>query len=147
MKAKGTLAHPVSVCAASCALMALHCGSAASAASPSKATFSAAAAFDVSRPAREIAPPIVRRRQAAGSEPLDIRPERGPTVKDNGFMGDAALAPGAARFAAQDALMLAIAPPLDTFEGLSNQDNFDLFGFRSTRRTPSVMSVHTTTSK
>ena len=53
---------------------------------------------------------------------LEVRPERGPVVQSKGYSGDAAL----------QALSPAVAipSPLANFEGLSNQDNFNIFGFR-----------------
>ena len=93
--------------------------------------FSTPVAFDVSLPARDL----------AGRVPLQVRrfglPVRGPVDADRrldqnngpvrtgleGFAGDAALQTSAS----QGALIPA---PLNTFERLSNQDNFNLFGFR-----------------
>ena len=54
---------------------------------------------------------------------LEVRPERGgPEVQSKGYSGDGAL----------QALSPAVAipGPLANFEGLSNQDNFNVFGFR-----------------
>jgi len=53
---------------------------------------------------------------------LEVRPERGPVVRSKGHSGDAAL----------QALSPAVTipSPLANFEGLSNQDNFNVFGFR-----------------
>src|SRR5207245_8116311 len=53
---------------------------------------------------------------------MEVRPERGPEVRSKGYGGDGALqlfspAPS-------------IPAPLLTFEGLSNQDNFNLYGGR-----------------
>jgi hypothetical protein len=56
----------------------------------------------------------------------EVREERGPVAKDKGFSGDAALQRSEA--AAANGGM--IPSPLLTFEGLANQDNFDIFGFR-----------------
>lgn len=56
---------------------------------------------------------------------LDVRPERGPVAKDNGFSGDGALGRmSAAKSGAKKSDMFA------NFDGLSNTDNFNLFGFR-----------------
>ena len=104
----------------------------AGAAPPSpKPKFSQAVAFDVSRPAREMPLSMMLRQSTAdpaSEEPFDIRPDRGPIALDTGFSGDAAMSPATAR------MMLmttpAIAGPLANFEGLSNQDNFNIFGFR-----------------
>ena len=58
--------------------------------------FSTAVAFDQSRPARDIARESVRKAvpgalAAAGVEPVDIRPDRGPIPADRGYSGDGAL--------------------------------------------------------
>jgi hypothetical protein len=82
--------------------------------------FSTAVAFDVSRALRDLAP--APRQFAPSSTLVEVRPERGPVIKSKGYSGDAALQ------------LLKPAPmipaPLLTFEGLSNQDNFNTFGFR-----------------
>jgi hypothetical protein len=57
----------------------------------------------------------------------EVRPELGPFIPDKGFSGDAAIQ--------QDAQVQALVPPaipspLVNFDGLSNQDNFNIFGFR-----------------
>ena len=113
------------------ALGVLVCSSAlsATASAVAKPKFSTAVAFDVSRPAREIAPPsLLRRATTATDELLDIRPDRGPVAPNGVFTSDAALQGSTAR------MMLLTAPtisgPLVTFEGLSNADNATLFGFR-----------------
>jgi len=119
------------VCALSGALMSLIGVGEVNAASAviAKPKFSTAVAFDVSRPAREIAPiSLLRRGATATDEPLDIRPERGPVPADNGFTGDGAVFPSAARLMAP--LSVNIPAPLANFEGLSNLDNFNIFGFR-----------------
>ncbi len=89
-----------------------------------KPTFARAVAFDVSPALRA----IPRRAPAAQAKPnavRQIRPERGPRVRDRGFSGDGAIQSGGPqRFAP------AIPLPLANFEGLSNQDNFNVFGFR-----------------
>jgi hypothetical protein len=80
-------------------------------------TFSAPAAFDTSAALRDIA------KQAAKPKKVnELPPERGPTLADSGHAGDSALQ--AAQVSAQ------IAAPLANFEGLSNQDNFTIFGGR-----------------
>src|SRR5712692_5438903 len=79
--------------------------SAARAVSP-QPTFSTPAAFDVSRPLRELAKqagPITSRRQ--------LPPERGPAVVDTGFTGDGAIQQGNAH----SALAPSIPNPLLTF--------------------------------
>jgi hypothetical protein len=75
-----------------------------------------AAAFDVSRPLRQLA------RSARPAKFRGLPAERGPSVPDIGHTADGALQ---SRLPAP-----AIAAPLANFEGLSNQDNFDTFGFR-----------------
>jgi hypothetical protein len=90
--------------------------------------FSKAVAFDVSRPLREIAPPLVRMLPPLvdGEFILNVRPKNGPEVaKDTGFTGDGALFPSA-----QSLVSASVAGPLVSFEGLSNQDNFNLLGGR-----------------
>jgi hypothetical protein len=85
--------------------------------------FSSAVAFDSSKAMRDIAP-----LSGAGlfalpeSGMLDVRPDRTPVANDRGFSGDAALR--AAKSAATKGTVFA------NFEGLSNLDNFNLFGFR-----------------
>jgi hypothetical protein len=82
--------------------------------------FSGAVAFDVSPALRD----SVRspKRFTPSSTVLEVRPERGPVVRSKGHSGDAAL----------QALSPAVTipSPLANFEGLSNQDNFNVFGFR-----------------
>ena len=82
-------------------------------------TFSNAVAFDVSPTLREMA--ATRRLTPQPGDLKEIRPDRGPTVQDQGFSGDGAL---------QSANSPAIPAPLVSFDGLSNQDNFNIFGFR-----------------
>jgi hypothetical protein len=99
------------------------------AASP-KPKFSAAAAFDVSLPLHALAPaaPLRLAPFNASQEAVEIRRERGPVVNDQGYSGDGALQ-GTSGLRLQSAAAT-IPAPLLTFEGLSNQDNFSLFGFR-----------------
>jgi hypothetical protein len=101
----------------------------AGAAPPSpKPKFSQAVAFDVSRPARDLAPATVR--APADTDTIrDIRPERGPLMLDQGFSGDDALFPSAAMLMAPLS-SASITAPLASFDGLSNQDNFNLYGGR-----------------
>jgi hypothetical protein len=88
-----------------------------------KPKLSSAAAFDSSKAMRDIAP-----LSGAGlfalpeSGMLDVRPDRTPVANDKGFSGDAALR--AAKSATKKGDVFA------NFEGLSNLDNFNLFGFR-----------------
>src|SRR6059058_2865082 len=84
-------------------------------------TFSKAVAFDVSPALRTL--PLAKKFVADPSKLLEIRPERGPRARSRGYKsGDAAL----------QALTAAVAipSPLANFEGLSNQDNLNIFGFR-----------------
>jgi hypothetical protein len=92
--------------------------------------FSTAKAFDVSAPLRDLAlaAPLRRAPFAPSLEPFEIRPERGPVAKDKGYSGDGAFQ-GANALRLQGAAAT-IPAPLLTFEGLSNQDNFNIFGFR-----------------
>jgi hypothetical protein len=97
--------------------------------------FSEAVAFDVSWPVSEIAQQATSRAAplALSDEPLDIRPDRGPVVKDQGFSGDGAIqgfAEMCSGLAESTAVAAAIPAPLASFEGLSNQDNFNVFDFR-----------------
>jgi hypothetical protein len=80
--------------------------------------FTPATAFDVSKPLRELAKAAPSGRAKGG----EIRPERGPVVADRGYSRD-----GAVQTKVGSA---AIPSPIANFEGLSNQDNFDIFGFR-----------------
>ena len=93
-------------------------------------TFSTAVAFDVSMELRDL-PQTTRHQpgqQNPSQEPQEIRPERGPEVQDQGYSGDGALQ-GASGLVAP-ANVTTIPAPLLTFEGLSNQDNFNIFGGR-----------------
>jgi hypothetical protein len=76
-----------------------------------------ASAFDVSRPLRDLA----NERVTPSTQPRAENPGF-PVADISGFTGD-----GAVQTAAFSAT---IADPLQNFEGLSNQDNFDIFGFR-----------------
>jgi hypothetical protein len=100
-------------------------------AAPPTPKFSEAKAFDVSPPLTRILsgrPPVLR-----SQEPVEIRPERGPVAPDRGHSPDGALqgtiGSAAARSLAAPA-SAAIPAPLANFEGISNQDNFNIFGFR-----------------
>ncbi|UCD97931.1 MAG: hypothetical protein JSV42_13335 [Chloroflexota bacterium] len=99
--------------------------------------FSEAVAFDETPGLRDLAQGYAAAAASgeASQDLLEIRPDRGPDVKDQGFAGDGALQGGVgARFASPDSAATAaaasISSPLANFEGLSNQDNFNLFGFR-----------------
>jgi len=91
-------------------------------------TFTGPAAFDTSKPLRELAK-TASAAKAATSKIEEVRPDRGPAVADRGYSGDAAVqASGAARNAA--VAPQAIPGTIANFEGMSNQDNFNVFGFR-----------------
>jgi hypothetical protein len=80
------------------------------------AKVSKAAAFDVSKPLRVLA------KSAAPTNFRGLPTERGPTIPNVGHTADGAL---------QSRLPAPTIPgPLANFEGLSNQDNFNTFGFR-----------------
>jgi hypothetical protein len=82
--------------------------------------FSGAVAFDTSRPLADLARSPVPPGEAEtgdSNEPTD-----GPTVPDTGHSADGALQTVPA--------VGGIAGPTTSFEGISNQDNFNTFGFR-----------------
>jgi len=96
-----------------------------------KAKFTESVAFDVSPALRDMAKqaPVQVPASSADDEPFDIRPDRGPEVVDNGFSGDGAVsASSSAKMTVNSAA--AISGPIANFEGLSNLDNFNIFGFR-----------------
>ena len=89
--------------------------------------FSTEVALDVSQPLRSLGKTQPKPSRLVPSEDglIDIRPERGPRAGGSGGgTGDKALQRAGAPLSA------AIAGPLANFEGLSNQDNFNTFGFR-----------------
>jgi hypothetical protein len=83
--------------------------------------FSEAVAYDVSKPLRELA-----KTAKASARQKDVRmsPERGPTVKDDGFSGDAAVQ------ATSPAAAATIGGTIANFEGLSQQDNANVLAGR-----------------
>jgi hypothetical protein len=81
-----------------------------------KPKFTEAAAFDTSKPLRELA------RTAKPSQAKPLPQERGPVVAGRGHSADGALQAAVGK--------QSIPAPLANFEGLSNQDNFDAYGFR-----------------
>ena len=87
--------------------------------------FTEPAAFDVSAPLRILAAAPRKGLQVPEEEMREIRPEPGVPVKDTGYAGDGALQ-GGARFGAAPS----IPAPQANFEGLSNEDNFAIFGGR-----------------
>src|SRR5437773_159360 len=89
--------------------------------------FSAALAFDISPAVRNL--PAAKKRLAAPTLVREIRPERGPRVQSRGHSGDKALQTSSQMGAAGINAPF-IASTLANFEGLSNQDNFNIFGFR-----------------
>ena len=109
--------------------------SAAPAAAPPapKAKFSTAVAFDKTPALRDMArsaAPRAAQTAAPDEEPRDIRPERGPVAEDRGFSGDGAIQESGVLRAATASSAAAIPAPMANFEGISNQDNFNIFGFR-----------------
>src|SRR5438128_729848 len=89
------------------------------------AKFTKAVAFDVSAPLRNM-PSVVTPSTLTSTLLQEIRPERGPDVKDQGYSRDGALQTTSGRQGAAPA----IPAPLLTFEGLANADNLALYGFR-----------------
>jgi len=89
-----------------------------------RAHFSDAVAHDVSAPLSSLA---AAQRPSTARAPADIRevrPDRAPAVTRRDFAGDAAAQTSVTAQAAT------LSGPIANFEGLSNQDNFNLFGFR-----------------
>jgi hypothetical protein len=96
-----------------------------------KAKFTSNVGFRLSVPARELSSATVSATEPAGDEQFsNFRNEREPRppMVDNGFTGDGALRASAAKGSALSALTLG--PPIASFEGLSSQDNFNIFGGR-----------------
>jgi hypothetical protein len=93
-------------------------GETGSLSAPLTAKFTEAAAFDVSSPLR-----VLAKTRAAAATSAAMPPER-PfiTSKDRGHSGDGAVQ--------GESPAPMIPAPIENFEGLSNQDNFDVFGFR-----------------
>jgi hypothetical protein len=90
--------------------------------------FSGAAAFDVSPALTSVEASRVPSVDGP-DEIVDVRPDRGPVPADAGHSGDGALAGPSAR-AMTPVAELAVGAPVANFEGISNLDNFNLFGFR-----------------
>ena len=93
-----------------------------------RAKFSTEVAHDLSRPLSSLS--RAPQRQPSWLVPtedglIDIRPERGPIAT-----GQRTGVDGALQIDAGPAAAATIAAPLANFEGLSNQDNFNTFGFR-----------------
>ncbi len=92
-----------------------------------KPKWSKAVAFDVSAPLREMAA-SGRVNKPVAPELKEIREERVVrAISDRGHSPDGALQGPAGSFIAPS---LAIPGPSENFEGVSNQDNFNIFGFR-----------------
>jgi hypothetical protein len=82
--------------------------------------FTEAVAYDVTKPLREIA----KSAQASpGQKDVRLSPERGATVKSTDYSGDAALQ-------TRSVTAATIGGTIANFEGLGNQDNFNLLGRR-----------------
>jgi hypothetical protein len=94
--------------------------------------FSQAVAFDTSAPLRDLAAKSAARRAAPQADPdgiVDVRPDRGSQAADLGFSGDDARQAAPGQRASQSSLT-DISAPIANFEGISNVDNFNIFGFR-----------------
>lgn len=85
-----------------------------------KGRFSNPAAFDVSPTLRNLA--SKKHPVPSLAEDEEIRPDRGPVSTNQAFTGDGALQQGT--------VPSVISAPSGNFEGLSNQDNFNIFGGR-----------------
>jgi len=127
---------PARIQAFAAAIALLTCVGSAEAAAPApKPKFTEPTAFDVSKPFRNLRAPARPLLGTEGQRTIEIRREAHviPSVLDNGYTGDAALDRSArSRAAAKTGPIasMAISAPLATFEGISNQDNFNIFGFR-----------------
>ncbi len=88
-----------------------------------KGKFSTPAAFDVSPALRSLAS---QKHSVQPPKDDEIRPERGSVNTNHGFSGDGAIQ----QSTAQKSSALTISAPLVNFEGLSNQDNLNIFGIR-----------------
>jgi hypothetical protein len=96
---------------------------------PPTPKFTAPVAFDVSPTLSSLVAANPPNPGPGSDKIVEIRPDRGPDVIDNGFSGNGA-ASAAVSPRSSSASALAIAAPIANFEGLSNQDNFNTFGFR-----------------
>jgi hypothetical protein len=88
--------------------------------------FSKAVAFDVSRAVRTL-PRVARPRMYPPGTILEVRPERGASEGPQAHRIKPYTAAGALQMFNRTPTIPA---PLLTFEGMSNQDNFNVFGFR-----------------
>jgi len=94
--------------------------------------FSTAVAFDKTPALSDLANSarLQARTGASADELLEIRPDRGPVPTDGGFSGDGALQGAAGLLVAPASPAATIPSPTANFEGMSNLDNFNVFGFR-----------------
>jgi hypothetical protein len=90
--------------------------------------FSQQVAFDVSPALRDM-PAAASHSNRGSSELQEIRPERGAVAPDRGNSKDGALQSQSLQ-GALAANTLRAPTTLANFEGISNQDNFNIFGFR-----------------
>jgi hypothetical protein len=100
-----------------------------------KPVFSEAVAFDTTAPLSELASTTpVQKARSTVEDVIEVRPDRGPVLTDNGYSPD-----GALQFSGLEKLQQAtkssttaeaVATMGANFEGISNNDNFNLFGFR-----------------
>jgi hypothetical protein len=90
--------------------------------------FSSAAAFDTSAPFRDLAGLTVNPADAESGD--DVEPGDGPYVPDNGYHADGALQSGATS--------ATIPSTSSNFDGISNQDNFNRYGFRVNPPDPNI---------
>jgi hypothetical protein len=89
--------------------------------------FTSPAAFDVSLPLRVLAAAPRPGLAVPEEEEREVRPEPVAPVKDTGYIPDGALQEGRGPLGPAAA---AIPAPSTTFEGISNEDNFNVFGGR-----------------
>ena len=89
-----------------------------------KPKFSENVAFDVSPTLRDLAARRIVPEVSTGNDEEEVRPEPGPEAVDTGFTGDNVVQTTSEPFG------LTISSPLISFEGISNQDNFNIFGGR-----------------
>ena len=101
-------------------LMAVGATPAGSAPAKRGPVFTEAVAFDTSKPLRELA----KTANAARQKHVRLSPERGPTVRDAGFSGDAAVQ------ATSPAAAATIGGTIANFEGLNQDDNFNVLARR-----------------
>ncbi len=95
-----------------------------------KAKFFDNVAFDVSPALRSLANHGSSQLPGDSAiEPIDVRPDRGPDAANNGFSGDGATSAAISAKSLTNSA-LTIGGTIANFEGLSNQDNFNLLGGR-----------------